>query len=67
MFIEGEREGAMHSFRSAMFGEQLAGRKGVRCALGSKVKNRGSITNMSLLKEFEASEASRTINIALLL
>ena len=47
----------MHSFRSAIFGEQLAGRKAVRCVLGSKVKSGGYITNMSLLKECGASDA----------
>ena len=57
MFVEGEQEGTMHCFRTAMFGEQLAGRKAVRCALGSKVKHGGSIANMSLLKECGASDA----------
>ena len=66
MFREGEQEGAMHYFRTAMFGEQLAGRKALRCVLGSKVKTGRSIANMSLLKKCSASDAYSTINIALL-
>ena len=65
MFIDPKSKKLRHSFSSAMFREQLFSKKESQ-GRAFNFKSGAFMTNMPLLKEWEALALSRTIKIALL-